>query len=206
LCACRSLAAQSLLLRHARATLLAQGKRLELTGATGLVASALGGRTLHSWAGVQLGKGSKEALLELVRKDVHALKRWQQVDVLFIDEISFIDGRLFKALEHIASQVRSRPRFGGIQLVLSGDFLQLPPVHHGSEPPCSFAFECDVWRQCVDAIAELGIVHRQHSDPGFVRYTATVLSNTSSRRSSPVVTDCFLCLEPACWPAFGWHA
>ena len=114
--------AQSLVLRHARATLLAQGKRVELTGATGLVASALGGRTLHSWAGVQLGKGSKEALLELVRKDVHALRRWQQVDVLFIDEISFIDGRLFEALEYIASQVRSRVRFGGTQLVQETSF------------------------------------------------------------------------------------
>lgn len=160
---------QSLVMRRARVALQEQGKRIEVTGATGLVASSLGGRTLHSWAGVQLGKGSKESLLQLVRTDVYALKRWQQVEVLFIDEISFIDGRLFEALEYIASQVRGRPRFGGIQLVLSGDFLQLPPVHQGSEPSCPFAFECDAWTRCVDAVAELSIVHRQHADPAFVR-------------------------------------
>jgi ATP-dependent DNA helicase PIF1 len=156
-------------MRRVQTALREQSKNIEVTGATGLVASALGGRTLHSWAGVKLGKGSKESLLDLVRKDAHALKRWNHVHVLFIDEISFIDGRLFEALEFIASQLRGRPRFGGIQLVVSGDFLQLPPVHHAQEPPCPFAFECGAWRLCIDAVAELGIVHRQHTDPGFVR-------------------------------------
>ena len=156
-------------MRHARAALIEQGKCVELTGATGLVASASSGRTLHSWAGVQLGKDSKETLLERVQNDKYATQRWQRVDTLFIDEISFVDGHLFDSLEHIASQLRRRRRFGSIQLVLCGDFLQLPPVRRASDPPCSFAFKSDAWKRCVDVVVQLRTVHRQHTDPNFVR-------------------------------------
>lgn len=171
----RACVTQSVVMRHARAAVVAQGKHVEVTGATGLVASASGGRTLHSWAGVGLGQESKEVLLERVRKDQYATQRWQQVHSLFVDEVSFIDGHLFDALEYIASKLRCRPRFGGIQLVLCGDFLQLPPVRRASDPPSQFAFECDAWRRCVDVVVELRTVHRQHNDPEFVRYQLTPL-------------------------------
>lgn len=56
-------------------------------------------------------------------------KNWRTTDVLIIDEISMINGTLFDTLEALARDIRADPRpFGGIQLVCTGDFFQLPPV------------------------------------------------------------------------------
>jgi ATP-dependent DNA helicase PIF1 len=83
-----------------------------------------------------------------------------------IDEISMIDAELFQKLDMIAQRVRDNIRpFGGLQLVLSGDFFQLPPVSAGG---CKFAFESEAWDRAVDAIVELKRVMRQ-GDEVFVR-------------------------------------
>lgn len=85
--------------------------------------------TIHRWSGVDLGKGTKEELLIKVSGKKAAVKRWREVDCLFIDEISMCGEKLFTALEYIARNIREIDApFGGIVLCVSGDFLQLPPV------------------------------------------------------------------------------
>ncbi|KNE91484.1 hypothetical protein PSTG_15081 [Puccinia striiformis f. sp. tritici PST-78] len=99
-----------------------------------------------------------------------ALKRWQSVDVLIIDEVSMIDGEFFDKLNQLAKRFRCNiDPFGGIQLILTGDFFQLPPVTkpglHVKRLP--YLFESESWEECVDKIIVLKHVFRQ-SDQVFV--------------------------------------
>ena len=159
--------AQSVVLTQLVRLLRTRKKHVTVTGATGQVGSALGGGTLHSWAGIGHGDGSQETLLAGVQGSHYARQNWSRVDVLIIDEISLIDGELFQKLSFIAKKMRSADKpFGGIQLVLCGDFLQLPPIKG------SFAFETPEWRECVpnSNVVQLTVVHRQRADQKFVRY------------------------------------
>lgn len=101
-----------------------------ITAPTGIAACNIGGTTLHSFAGI--GQGNKtgmELAADLERSHGAAAKRWKAAAVLVVDEVSMLDGFTFDKLELIARRVRHTDRpFGGIQVVLAGDFLQLPPV------------------------------------------------------------------------------
>ena len=79
-----------------------------------------------------------------------------------LEKVSMVDGHLFEKIAAIATQLRKktdRP-FGGIQLVVTGDFFQLPPVTEGSKQPF-FAFECDAWKASIDHTVSLTRVFRQ---------------------------------------------
>eukprot|EP00249_Psilotum_nudum_P022354 c28482_g1_i3 orf=369-2429(-) len=141
-----------------------------VTASTGLAACALGGTTLHSFAGIGLGMGSKEVLADKVRSKRAVRKRWMDAKALIVDEISMIDGELFDKLEYVArvarSQLGKEKVFGGLQLIVTGDFFQLPPVSP-ENPQKYFAFEADCWNRCFDLQIELTHVFRQ-SDSDFV--------------------------------------
>ena len=93
--------------------------------------------------------------------------QWRAATTLVIDEVSMLDGDLFDLLDLIARRVRgsSKP-FGGLQLVLVGDFFQLPPVGRNGAP-IKFAFEAAAWSACLQRTYELTKVFRQ-SDPAFI--------------------------------------
>jgi ATP-dependent DNA helicase PIF1 len=118
-------------------------------------------RTLHSWAGIGLGKGTVSELLHKIQKTRKAWEAWRTLDILIIDEISMLTPILFEKLDAIGRHIRQNQQiFGGIQLILSGDFFQLPPIE-GSQ----FLFESPLFLQCFqDAMIELKTVHRQESD------------------------------------------
>ena len=98
------------------------------TASTGAAACLIGGTTLHSFAGIGSGGGSLEKCISLASRDQHA-QTWRKCRCLIIDEISMVDADLFDKIEGVARAVRrSKEHFGGIQLVVCGDFLQLPPV------------------------------------------------------------------------------
>ena len=104
--------------------------RVFVTAPTGLAAWHLGGSTIHSFAGVKDSNMPLADLLEEVHENDHAVQRWQYCKCLIIDEISMIDAAFLHKLDGIARVVRQTPHvpFGGIQLIFSGDFFQLPPV------------------------------------------------------------------------------
>lgn len=100
-----------------------------VTAPTGIAALNVGGQTIHSFAGIGLGKGDHDYIVNKVLKSKSALERWQRTKVLVIDEISMLGIGLFELLDKIARRTRNNSLpFGGIQLVVVGDFLQLPPV------------------------------------------------------------------------------
>ena len=110
---------------------------------------------------------------------MNAKARWREVRVLVIDEVSMLDAGLFDKLDYIARRVRGRDLpFGGIHLVIAGDFFQLPPVGltggapsavgDQPTPPIKFAFEAAAWSRSIYAQLTLRRVFRQ-KDGGFVQ-------------------------------------
>lgn len=113
-----------------------QGKNVFCTATTGVAAINLNipeaqitASTLHSFAGVGLAQGAAKKLLAKVMIDDYALHRWMCAHTLIIDEVSMLGGDFLDKLDFIGRGVRqiNKP-FGGIQIIFSGDFLQLPPV------------------------------------------------------------------------------
>lgn len=160
---------------HMFKTLYGNQKNIAITSTTGVSAIVIGGTTLHSYLGIGLGTGSVDDLVAKITKSAKARQRWLSLDVLVIDEVSMLSAELFDKLEQVARNIRRKnlPRmlkeeeipeqaFGGIQLILSGDFLQLPVV--GDEN--RFCFESESWNKCIQHTIELTENMRQ-SDSEF---------------------------------------
>ncbi|KAJ5328358.1 hypothetical protein N7452_008748 [Penicillium brevicompactum] len=141
--------------------------RVAVTASTGLAACNIGGVTLHSFAGIGLGKEPVPELVKKIKKNQKARNRWLRTKVLVVDEVSMVDGDLFDKLEEIARRMRNNGRpFGGIQLVVTGDFFQLPPVPEGGNREAKFAFAAASWTTCIQHTILLTNVFRQR-DPEF---------------------------------------
>lgn len=85
--------------------------------------------TLHSFAGIGTGDKKEDILLSIIKTKNNCFVRWKTCEILIIDEISMLGSELFRKLDYIAKCIRGNDKpFGGIILVMSGDFLQLPPV------------------------------------------------------------------------------
>ncbi len=125
-------------------------KRVDVTALTGCAALLLGqkAKTLHSWAGVGLAKGTTEMLLATIQKMAYAKRRWKTAKLLIIDEISMMTPDLFEKLDAIGKALRNSAQpWGGIQLVVCGDFFQLPPVSKGWDTgkTARFVFDSPAW-------------------------------------------------------------
>lgn len=128
-----------------------------VTASTGIAGVNIGASTLHSWAGIGFGEGTVKSLVANISKRSPALERWCNAKALIIDELSMISHVLFDKLEQIARAVRQDTRpFGGLQLIMSGDFLQLPPVTPGSST-ARHTFLAKSWDKCFPAASETGV-------------------------------------------------
>lgn len=142
--------------------------RLAVTASTGLAACNIGGMTLHSFSGIGLGKDDVATLVKKIRRNPKAKNRWLRTKILVIDEISMVDGDLFDKLSQVGRTLRNNGRpWGGIQLVITGDFFQLPPVPDYGARDTKFAFEAATWNTSIDHTIGLTEVFRQ-KDPGMV--------------------------------------
>jgi ATP-dependent DNA helicase PIF1 len=153
------------------------GIRYAVTALTGCAALLLncGAKTLHSWAGVGLAKDSPATLVDAIKRNRRASRRWTDTQLLIVDEVSMMNPEFLEKLDCVARRIRKRPdqRFGGLQLVLAGDFCQLPPVTRdasgGTATTTStprFIFEMPLWPTLIDETIYLRHILRQ-SDPVF---------------------------------------
>ena len=139
-------------------------KSIMITALTGVAASLLGGRTIHSALMLGLGKKTPEEMLQGIRMRGKSgpLGKWRALHMLVIDEISMMSAELFEKISALLSLLRRNPApFGGIQLILSGDFAQLPPVEG------VFCFKSPHWTEAVHKTAILTQLMRQATDPVF---------------------------------------
>ena len=174
---------KSYLLSSVYDTFKREGKRgISLTALTGCAALLLHptARTLHSWAGIGLGQFSAETLIEKTKRNRRAVMRWKMTDCLVIDEVSMMTPELFEKLDAVGRAIRKRPvPFGGLQLVLVGDFFQLPPVMRGET---MFVFESPLWATLALPFHELIEIHRQ-KDPVFQAILTEARHGTLSKES-----------------------
>ena len=160
--------------------------RLAITASTGLAACVIEGQTLHSWAGIGLGKEPVPELVKKIKRNAKTRQRWLRTKALVVDEISMVDGELFDKLEQIARMLRNNGRpFGGIQLVVTGDFFQLPPVPERNTV-AKFAFDAATWSTCIEHTILLTHVFRQ-KDPVF----AGMLNEMRLGKISPATVENF---------------
>jgi ATP-dependent DNA helicase PIF1 len=144
-----------------RTKYLKEPDRVAVTASTGLAAVNIDGTTLHSFAGIGLGKEPAAELVKKIRRNPKARQRWVRTKVLIVDEVSMIDGDLFDKLEHVARTIRNNGSpFGGIQLVVTGDFFQLPPVPE-KDRIAKFSFDAATWNTCIEHTVLLTHVFRQ---------------------------------------------
>jgi ATP-dependent DNA helicase PIF1 len=159
---------KSELIKHVKSLWEARGKKIGITSLTGVSSLALRGMTIHSWAGIGLGDLSCAELLKKVRKKPQK-KNWMGTDLLVIDEISMMSPDLLLKLDFVGRAMRRCERaFGGIQLVFSGDFCQLPPVKTDV-----YCFEGETWKACNLEVVQLTQNMRQ-SDPLFMKILSEV--------------------------------
>jgi len=137
--------------------------KIAITSTTGVSALLIRGSTIHSFAGIGLGEESVQTLIRKIKLKPFFVRRWKQVDCIVIDEISMMKPELLEKLNIIAQIFRNNPApFGGIQLILTGDFAQLPPVYiDEDEANRKFCFESPIWPKLIEKTVHLIEIVRQ---------------------------------------------
>lgn len=118
-----------------------------LTGCAAILLEC-GATTLHSFAGIGLANGPVNQVVERVVKNKYRKANWKNTELLIIDEVSMLSLKLFIILDLIAKRVKQKrdQPFGGMHIIFSGDFYQLPPVGNENDPDSfKFCFETPLW-------------------------------------------------------------
>ena len=168
-----------------------------VTAPTGIAASHVQGVTIHSWAGIGLGKGSVGKLVEKVLSNAAACQRWTKARALLIDEVSMLDSLLFDVLDAVGRATRpggSGTPFGGLQIVLCGDFFQLPPVSLGNYG-AGFAFQSFAWRTAAISTIELKTIVRQQGDTAFIDLLGPVRVGTCLAATTAALAACHVSVK-----------
>ncbi|HYF96804.1 MAG TPA: PIF1 family DEAD/DEAH box helicase, partial [Patescibacteria group bacterium] len=143
-------------IRHAKSS----GKNVAVTATTGLAASHLGGNTVHSWSGI----GIRDSLPAYFHEELPKGRAdtINKTDILIIDEISMLHEFQLDMVDQLTRAVRGEDiPFGGLQVVLCGDFFQLPPVTRGQKLSGTFVVNSNVWLELEPVICYLSEQHRQ---------------------------------------------
>ncbi|SGZ40711.1 uncharacterized protein HGUI_02911 [Hanseniaspora guilliermondii] len=132
-----------------------------ICASTGLASCNIGGITIHKFSGFGIGEKSPDSLFTFVAKRPQAVKRWKKTRVLIVDEVSMIEGQYLDKFDYVARNVRKNNRpFGGIQVIFTGDFFQLPPVSKNGKQT-SYCFESQSWKRAIQKTILLNKVFRQ---------------------------------------------
>ena len=137
------------LIRHIQQDASKKGINIQVCALTGCAAVLLEckAKTIHSWAGIGLGNGTIENIINKIVKNKYIKSKWTEINILIIDEVSMMSQKLFELLDIIGKVVRRNQKpFGGIQIIFSGDFYQLPPVGSKDDlETLKFCFESPLW-------------------------------------------------------------
>jgi ATP-dependent DNA helicase PIF1 len=169
-------------------------KEIHVTALTGCAAVLLNckAKTLHSWAGIGLGNGTIDQIITKIKKNEFAKILWRKTDILVIDEISMLSLKLFNLINAIGKVIRKNEKpFGGIQLVFSGDFFQLPPVGDEDEPDTQrFCFESDDWNSVFqrDCQIQLKKIFRQ-TDEIYANILNQIREGKIKRKSNELLME-----------------
>lgn len=152
------------------------GKKVAVTATTGIAATHLGGNTIHAWSGLGVFDSIPKNFYDRLPKNRR--QQIEKADILIIDEISMLHDYRLDLINKVCQKVRLNDKpFGGIQVVFSGDFFQLPPVTRredrnfdgiDDDPDqafrTEFAYNSQAWKDADPVILYLDSQHRQNDD------------------------------------------
>ncbi len=160
-----------------------------ITASTGIAATHIGGMTIHAWSGI----GIKEALtkydLRMIAANERVVKRMRRAKVLIVDEVSMLSANTLTMVDAACREVLSKTEpFGGLPVVLVGDFFQLPPIVKRQEAEAGqmafaeeaspiFAYDSPAWARADLTVCYLEEQHRQ-DDPEFLGILSAIRQNT----------------------------
>ena len=163
-----------------------------VTASTGIAATHLGGRTIHSWSGIGIKRHLTDRDVDSIASTEWVSTRIAGARVLIIDEVSMLDAVTLDAVDRVCKEVkRSAEPFGGLQTVFVGDFFQLPPVVPRPQPEqiqtgwldesstTGFAFHGHAWAGAQPLTCYLSEQHRQQDD-GFARILSAIRNDCVS--------------------------
>jgi len=137
-----------------------------ITASTGIAATHMGGVTIHSWSGMGIKNNMTEHDLAHLAEKSPAARRVREAAVLIVDEVSMLHHFRLDTLNLITQYIRkNNAPFGGLQIVLCGDFFQLPPVSKYGEPDTHFIYRSEAWRDGKFTVCYLHENFRQVKDP-----------------------------------------
>lgn len=143
-----------------------------VTASTGIAATHLGGRTIHSWAGIGIKDHLSPGEIRALTKRAYLRKQFEKTSVLIIDEVSMLDANRLDMINSVCQAFkRNSLPFGGIQIVMSGDFFQLPPISSGQDE-INFVYKSEIWLEMGLRVCYLEEQHRQDD-----RKMSTILKN-----------------------------
>lgn len=162
--------------------------RICVTAMTGCAAMLLecNASTIHSWAGIGIANKSIKHYFEYIKKSKINLYSWLKTEVLIIDEVSMLSYHLFDVINKLGQLIRKNEKpFGGIQVIFSGDFYQLPPVEdYNSLNSKLFCFQHPSWFDCfeIDNHVILKTVFRQ-TDNDYKKILLEIRKGTITKKS-----------------------
>ncbi|MFA6422639.1 MAG: PIF1 family DEAD/DEAH box helicase [Candidatus Buchananbacteria bacterium] len=161
-----------------------------ITASTGIAASHINGHTIHSWSGI----GIKDILtakdLNTIAKKKKVRDRMTQARVLVIDEISMLDAKRLDAIEQICQRIRKNHNaFGGLQVILCGDFFQLPPIRDGGSS-VEFSIFSKSWQSLDLKVCYLSEQHRQ-TDKNFLKVLSDIRSGNANSSTHEIMLTRF---------------
>jgi len=166
-----------------------------ITASTGIAATHIGGMTIHSWCGIGVRQRLTPYDLDAIAGNKRVMARVGNAKVLIIDEVSMLSAQTLGMADAVCREVRrDNSPFGGLQVVLVGDFFQLPPVlsrESGNRDVelvqseqsefTGFAFISPVWHKASPLVCYLSEQHRQ-DDPAFLEFLGAVRRGAVAER------------------------
>ena len=158
-----------------------EGKYVSVTATTGLAATHLGGTTIHAWAGIGVLDYLPDRFVDHIAKGRRGII--EKTDILIIDEISMLHDYRLDMVDEVCRLVRKAPDvpFGGIQVVMSGDFFQLPPVNRAGSREGGFVVHSDAWRELNPVILYLDEQFRQREGDALLDILTSLRANNLRR-------------------------
>lgn len=136
-----------------------------ITASTGIAATHIGGMTIHAWSGMGIRDNMSDWDIEMLEEKKYLWERYDKVQVLIIDEVSMLSGTFLDTLDRICRSFKRKPDapFGGIQVILCGDFFQLPPVTKGNAA-VDQVIDSQAWKNSGLVMCYITEQHRQNDD------------------------------------------
>ncbi|WP_406613042.1 AAA family ATPase [Acinetobacter schindleri] len=137
-----------------------------ITASTGIAATHMNGMTIHTWAGIGIKDFLSEEDLRRMKERKYLKEHLENAQVLIIDEISMLHAKQLNLVNQVLKYFKeSDEAFGGIQVIVAGDFFQLPPVGRNDERNRDkFCFMSDAWVEAKFRVCYLTEQHRQGND------------------------------------------